>query len=76
MRLCQVSKRIDPYYCPILRRSKWEDFRAMMAARNELAWNYPSMPHPIDEKELNKEWLLRTINVVLRTYKAMPYFEC
>lgn len=67
--------RINPVFCPCIRRRSWPAFQSFNQMRPNYL-NYPMMPGPGKDQRPTETYMLRECQAAIQTYKAMPDLAC
>ena len=65
--------RIDQSFCPCKRRYTWEEFNKLQE-RQPYILNFPKIPGPSLEDELDEKWFIRQCQETLKLFQHVPEF--
>ncbi len=67
--------RINPVFCPCIRRRNWPAFKRFNQMRPNYL-NYPLMPSPPKDHPPTESYMLDICKMTIKTYTAMPDLAC
>ena len=67
--------RVNPVYCPCLRRRQWHVF-ANLQRNRPMYFNYPVLSSPSNQLSPTEDYMLKECKATIQLYQAIPDLAC